>query len=96
MKLEFFNDKSGCFKPGIMFQEFGDVDFKPFEQISDNKKNILFMLFIDNRDTNSDIIKLRKRGITDRDEILRFIIIKKFARLDKKWDIDENQLNFEA
>jgi hypothetical protein len=50
----------------------------------------------DNRDTKSIIDKLRKKGITSRDEILSFVIINKFSRLDGKWDIDENTLNFEA
>jgi hypothetical protein len=96
MKIEFFNDKTGCFKPGIMFQEFGEREFKPFDQLGDNKKNILYMLMADNRDTKSIIDKLRKKGITSRDEILSFVIINKFSRLDGKWDIDENTLNFEA
>ena len=96
MKLEFFNDKTGCFKPGIMFQEFGEHNFKPFQELTDNKKNILYMLFIDNRETNALIKKLQAKGISDRDEILQLIIIQKFSKINHTWDINENQLNFEA
>ncbi len=96
MKTEFFNDKTACFKPGILFKELGDIDFKPFEELSENKKNILYMLFMDNRDTKKLIDYERSHGITDRDEILKYIISKKLARLDGKWDIDETTLNFEA
>jgi hypothetical protein len=95
MQIEFFNDKSGTFTPGIQYRELGEREYKSFDQISDNKKNILYNLFADNADCRKLIKYQQSHGVRNRDEILKYIIAKKFARLDPNWDIDDIKLNFE-
>lgn len=95
MQIEFFNDKTGTFKPGIQYLELGEKEYKPFELLSENKRNILYNLFADNADCHKLIKYQQSHGIRNRDEILQYIISKKFARLDRLWDADESKLNFE-
>ena len=95
MNLEFFNDKSGAFKPGINFLELGSEKYTPFEEISEMTKKRLFMLFLDNQETKKLIDYQYSHGVKNRDEVLKYIIIKKFSGLNRSWDIDDNKLNFD-
>lgn len=96
MQLEFYYDKSGYFKPCIHYKKKGDIDWSYFDTLTENERKLLFMLFRDNKETKKIMDFQKSRGMTDRDELLKYIITRKFARLDRKWDIDESVLNFEA
>lgn len=95
-RTEFYKDKSGCFKPEVYVHFMDEKDPIPFKDIPENVKTIWFNLFLDNKETRNIILNLRTRKITDRDEVLEYIIEHKFGKIDKVWDIDFNKLNYEA
>lgn len=95
MKTEFFKDNKGCFKPEIMIWKMGAISPKTFDEIDENSKKQWFLLFLDNRETKKLIDYQHSLGNRDRDEILKYIIAKKFSGISRQFDIDETTLNFD-
>ncbi len=96
MKIEFYADKTGTFKPVPMYRELGSQTWQPIASMGANLKRIVYMLFMDNTETHKLITTIKKRGETNIDAILTHIVDKKFSRLTAAWDIDERTLNFES
>jgi hypothetical protein len=95
MNIEFFSDKSGCFKPEAQLRERGTNNWLPVENFDPNKQHLLYMLFQDNPETQKILDYHRKRGTTDMVTLLKKVIDKKFSGLDPLPDIDENEFNFD-
>ena len=95
MQLEFYTPKPGCFNGTTFFRELGSGEWKPIDQIDENKQRIIFELLRDNRDTKQRINTLRRNGIQSIPEILKHIIPIVWGRLTPVPDINNTHLNFE-
>jgi hypothetical protein len=95
MQIEFFTPAPGIFNATTYFREPNSSEYKPIEALDLNKQNILFHLFLNDTRIHKYIIHLRSTGIVSVTDIVTKCIVRFFSKLDKVWDIDENNLNIE-
>jgi hypothetical protein len=94
MKIEFFKDRSGCFKPVLYFKFEGQV-YETFDKLTPEQVEVIFSHLLGFPEAKTALLQLSKHYPGNKPAILRQFIECNWLEMDDKVDITERRLNYE-
>ena len=94
MKIEFFLDKTNCFKKFIWFK-IDENDWSDFDKLSPEEIETIFSKLLKFDRSRSALLHLSKYFPGNKKKILEQFIRCNWTVLDNRWDISDKQLIFE-
>lgn len=94
MRIEFYKDRTGVFKPVIYFKFDGQI-WEPFENLTPEQIEIIFFRVCEFHEAKRALLSLSKFFPGDKRSILRQFIECNWLELDDRIDITDAALNYE-